>query len=165
MTAVIAEDRGRAAGDRHREPVPAPDLWRDLAATIDRAGGDSRRLWVDDSKAILRGGKGRDRLEASCLALLGAVGVDPPGSIDGLLSALGAGTADEVEISQWLDPAADGPALRWCDLPRNLPAHFVKEALRPPGRCWQIVAARTVVVGPARFNARLAQAGSKARVH
>ena len=29
------------------------DFWGDLARTVDRAGGDPERLWVDDSKAIL----------------------------------------------------------------------------------------------------------------
>ena len=54
------------------------DFWRDLAATVDRAGGDPARFWVDDSKAILQGGKGRERLEATCLAVLDAVGLPLP---------------------------------------------------------------------------------------
>src|SRR5262245_52554061 len=65
MTAVVAEgpDDGRA-----------PDVWADLPATVARAGDPSDRLWVDDSKAVLRAGLGRDRLETTCLAALAAVG-------------------------------------------------------------------------------------------
>src|SRR5262249_13352812 len=85
MTAVVAETS--EAGDRAR----ALDLWQDLAGTVDRAGGDPTRLWVDDSKAILRGGKGRDRLEAACLAAVHATGLDLPGSFRQLLEVLGAG--------------------------------------------------------------------------
>ena len=48
---------------RHAVASRPLDFWGDLAATVDRAGGDPDRLWVDDSKAILHGGKGRDRLE------------------------------------------------------------------------------------------------------
>ena len=49
MTAVVAEGPGRP---RRRTSG------RDLAATVARAGGPSGRLWVDDSKAILRGRPG-----------------------------------------------------------------------------------------------------------
>jgi hypothetical protein len=68
MTAVIAEGGNATERESTAEAGPAPDLWRDLAATVDRAGGDPGRFWVDDSKAILRSGRGRQRLEATCLA-------------------------------------------------------------------------------------------------
>src|SRR3954471_9990760 len=82
MTAVIAEGPGE---------VP-PDLWGELASTVARAGGAADRLWVDDSKAILKGGRGRERLEAACLATLGASGRALPGSFGSLLEAIDAGT-------------------------------------------------------------------------
>jgi len=77
MTAVVAE----STGDGGDEPRGGRDLdfWGELAATVDRAGGDPDRLWVDDSKAILRGGKGRDRLETACLAAVHAAANEVPG--------------------------------------------------------------------------------------
>src|SRR5947209_2505558 len=97
MTAVVAEacDCGRATAD----PGRALDFWRDLAETVDRAGGDPARLWVDDSKAILRGGKGRDRLEAACLAAVHAAGDSLPGSLIELLEGIGAGPPAETELT------------------------------------------------------------------
>src|SRR5437763_1463792 len=96
MTSVVAEAADGVGGiaDRAREP----DLWRDLGRTIDRAGGDPTRLWVDDSKAILRGGKGRDRLEAACLAALHAVGGMLPGSLRDLLETVGTGSPAQAEL-------------------------------------------------------------------
>jgi hypothetical protein len=163
MTAVIAEDRTRA-GD-HRSDTPAPDLWRDLRGTIDRAGGERGRLWVDDSKAILRGGKGRDRLEAGCLAVLEAVGVTPPRSLADFLNALGAGSTDEIELTRWIDAEAEEPRCLTHGLRAGAPRSPVVDALVPAGKDWRIVGLRTAVVGPARFNAGLVQTGSKAKVH
>ena len=68
MTAVVAEG----------PDATPPDLWRDLATTVARAGCPSGRLWVDDSKAILRGRSGRDRLEVASLADAGRPGWGPP---------------------------------------------------------------------------------------
>jgi hypothetical protein len=152
MSAVIAE------GPEER----APDLWGDLAFGVARAGDPSDRLWVDDSKAILKAGRGRDRLEATCLAVLAASGWEFPCSFSGLLAALGAGTLADVELSPWLDAGGDptlpGPATRGV-LDRA-------RALQPfDGACWRIVAVRSVIVGPARFNAGLEATGSKAKVH
>lgn len=165
MTAVVVEDREAIAVEPGRKATSAPDLWRDLAATVDRAGGDTRRLWIDDSKAILRGGKGRDRLEAGCLAVLGALGVPPPRSIDGLFQALGAGSLEESELEPWLTPTEEGRACPWCSGLEDSLLEIARDDLRPPGRTWRIVGLRSVVLGPSRFNARLAATGSKARVH
>ena len=66
LSAVIAEDPSL---DR------PPDLWGDLPLTVRRAADTATpidRLWVDDSKAILRGGVGREHLETTCLATLAA---------------------------------------------------------------------------------------------
>src|SRR5438132_209359 len=100
MTAVIAE------GPEER----APDVWGDLAATVARAGDPSGRLWVDDSKAILRAPAGRARLEATCQAVLAAAGA-VPGTLADLLAAVGAGSLDDAELSPWLDAGEDGGAV------------------------------------------------------
>jgi hypothetical protein len=165
MTAVVAEDRERRPADASGDLPPAPDLWRDLAATIDRAGGDMCRVWVDDSKAILRGGKGRDRLEAGCLALLDALAVAPPRSIEDLLGSLGAGTLEDAELSRWIEPEAGNAACPWYGGPLDAPRASVPNALIPPDEGWRIVGVRTIVIGPARFNGLLSESGSKARVH
>ncbi len=144
MTAVVAE----SFDDR------PPDVWVDLSATICRAGGDPEKLWVDDSKAIYRAGIGRDRLQATGLATLAAVAGAIPESFASLLAALGAGTLDDVELSPWLD-TVDPP---------------IAAGFKPPPRAfegapWRLIAVRSVVIGPARFNEGLAKHGSKARVH
>ncbi|MDR3636220.1 MAG: hypothetical protein P4L84_20630 [Isosphaeraceae bacterium] len=151
MTAVVAE------GPDERPP----SLWDDLAATVARAGGNADRLWVDDSKALLTGGRGRDRLEAACLAALAATGCGVPGSLRALLAALDAGTLDDVELSPWLD-AEDWP-VPCADARIRLERALAAGALA--GAPWRLVAVRSVVVGPARFNAGLAASASKARVH
>ena len=71
MTAVVAEGpdgrpRARPLGDLadHRRP---------------RRGGGRYRLWVDDSKRVYQAGKGRDRLDATTLAIaLAATGRADP---------------------------------------------------------------------------------------
>jgi hypothetical protein len=152
MTAVIAE----GPDDR------APDVWGDLAATVARAGDASGRLWVDDSKAVYRAGQGRDRLEAACLAALAASGCDVPATLGALLSAIGAGTLADVELSPWLDAECDPP---W-PCPEVRGRVDGSALLRTfEGAAWRIVGVRSVVVGPSRFNADLALSGSKARAH
>lgn len=155
MTAVVAE----SPDDR------PPDLWADLGTAVARAGGDPESLWVDDSKALYRPGGGRERLEAACLALVAAAASpsgEVPATLGGLLSALGAGTLDDAELTSWLGPAD----LR---VPSCTPSPCLDRALavRPfAGAPWRVRAVRTVVVGPAAFNAGLAAHGSnKARVH
>jgi hypothetical protein len=151
MTAVIAEGPGRRT----------PDVWGDLAATVSRAGGDPTRLWVDDSKAILSGGKGRDRLEAACLAVLAAAGVAIPRTLGALLASVAAGGLHEAELGHWLD-VEDWPIPGAATLER-LEACRALEAFA--GAAWKIVEIRTVVIGPSRFNAGLVDSDSKARVH
>jgi hypothetical protein len=151
MTAVVAE----GPGDRR------PDVWRDLASTVARAGGAVDRVWVDDSKAIYRGGAGRDRLEAACLAAVACARGKPPASFGGLLEALEAGTFTEVEVAHWLETDDhDWPAATSRDLADRCQAHRAFA-----GAAWRIIDIRSVVVGPARFNAGLAGGRSKAQVH
>jgi hypothetical protein len=151
MTVVVAE----APDER------APEVWDDLEAHICRAGGEADRLWVDDSKAIYTNGAGRDRLEAACLAALAAAGCAVPRSFGELLCALGAGSFDDVELTPWIgtsDPPwpSEPTRIRFDPFHANCPFH---------GAPWRLTAVRSVVVGPARFNAGLARTGSKAPVH
>ncbi len=155
MTAVVAEATG-PAGTVDRRNL---DLWNDRAAFIARAGDSSGRLWVDDSKAVLRHPSGRDHLEATCRAVLAAAcaSVDSPvpGSLSQILAAVGAGSLDEVELTPWLD-GAETPVEPERE---SVPA----DAFQAEG--WHITQVRSAVVGPARFNAALGVAGSKAAVH
>ncbi len=151
MSAVIAE------GPDERPP----DVWVDLAATVARAGGDPDRLWIDDSKALLSNGRGRDRLEAACLALLAGTGQVVPSSLSSLLASLGAGSLEDVELIPWLD-SPDWP-LPCPETVARLTRALAENAFA--GAPWRCVAVRSVVVGPRRFNAGLAESGSKAKVH
>jgi hypothetical protein len=47
----------------------------------------------------------------------------------------------------------------------SLPTRLSRSPLEPTDRSWRIVAVRSVVIGPERFNGRLSQLDSKARVH
>jgi hypothetical protein len=163
MTAVTADstdDGCDGLGERR-----VLDFWGDLAATVDRAGGDPDLLWVDDSKAILRGGKGRDRLESACLAAVHAAANQVPGSEKELLEVLGAGTLDDVELSLWIDPC-NGERDRALLASRfAFEPLFARRPLVPVEAHWRIGAVRSVVVGPARFNQELALTGLKSDVH
>lgn len=152
MTAVIAE--GNTA------PI---DLWLDLALTIDRAGGDPTRLWVDDSKAILHGTKGRDRLDWTALATIAATGHTLPASLPDLISAISVGSPDEAELSPWLNGRET--AWPWRIPPETIASLIAGRPLEPPDGRWRLITVESVVVGPARFNAALQDAGSKAEVH
>lgn len=159
MTAVVAE------GDADRGPARAFDLWADLAATVDRAGGDPARLWVDDSKAILRGGKGRDRLESTVLAALHAAGLGVPGSLPDLLEAINPGALEEAELSPWFDDDPRAGGWPWRVSRVAIDGLVACRPLEPAGGHWRLSAIESVVVGPARFNTELAASGSKAEVH
>lgn len=150
MSAVIA----RSPDER------PPDLWADLPGKVCRAGGDPALLWVDDSKAVYHGGQGRDRLEAATLAVLEAVGNARPRSFEDGLKAVGAGGLEEAELTPWLE-SGEAPFLSESDDPnRRVSARYPFEAAP-----WRLVAVRSAVVGPSRFNAGLRQHGSKAVVH
>jgi hypothetical protein len=144
MTAVVAEGPEGCV----------PDLWRDLAATACRAGGDPALLWVDDSKRLYQPGKGADRLHAAAAALLAAAGQGTVATLAELFRIAGAGTLDAVELTPWLDP--DAPPASPADPPAGTPL---------AGAPWSIVGVHAVVVGPERFNRELAGCASKATVH
>lgn len=153
MTAVVAEGPGEAR----------PDPWLDCAKTIGRAGSRGDLLWIDDSKRLYRSGVGLDRLDAAALAALAATGLDPlPTTYRALLSTLGIEPDRDAELSPWLSPGADLP------VPEPSSAARVDAALRLQpfiGPSWRIVALRSILVGPSRFNRTLAATGSKALVH
>jgi hypothetical protein len=163
ITAVLADTT--VAGDPSGIQRSALDFWRDLEPTVDRAGGEPTRLWVDDSKAILRGGKGRDRLESACLAAVHAVGNRVPTSLSELLNALNAGSPMDAELVRWLDAECVGPPWPSPDARPSLENLLQSCPLVPRKAAWRLSAVRSVVVGPARFNDELAAFGSKARVH
>ncbi len=165
MTAVIAESRDVVSHPQNGPPGVPPDIWGDLAATVVRGGGDSGRFCVDDSKVILRGGKGRERLEATCLALIDAVGRPLPPDPAGLFEAVGAGTLESAELDRWLDGVTS--AVEWpCSrLVGELAHRLACKPLEPAGGQWRITAVRSAVLGPSRFNRRLELLGSKASVH
>ena len=167
MTAVIAESSGPPGANSGLEETPVPDLWQVLASSVDRAGGDPGRFWVDDSKAILRSGRGRARLEATCLALLHAVGCEFPRDPESLLLAVGAGSNGESELERWRDPDPSGQRVGWPDasLLAGLVERLSCRPLEPADRSWRIAGVRSVVLGPERFNERLSRLDSKARVH
>ena len=146
MAAVVAE----GPADR------PPDLWADLKATVDRAGGDPGKLWVDDSKRIYSAGKGLARLEAATFAALRAAGHHAPADFAGLLGFLGAGDFEEIELAPWLI----GPS------PRSPIAGDSGKVDALAGANWRIAAVRVAVLGPRRFNAEMdAGGGSKADAH
>ncbi len=141
-----------------------PRIWDDLKGTVSRAGDPSTRLWVDDSKQVFKARKGRDRLDAATLAVLGAVGHPIPRTLGALFEMLGSGTLTAVELAPWLNPGQD---------PRYPPIttrSFAEAAVdRHPfaGAAWRLVDAQAEVIGAARFNAGLVASptGSKATVH
>jgi hypothetical protein len=162
MTAVIAESTD--AGCRNRGALGSLDFWGDLSATVDRAGGNPDRLWVDDSKAIYSNGKGRDRLEATCLAAVHAAGGAVPATLGELIDVLGAGSLVDAELSFWTESGNSGDgALPLAAV--KLEPLLVRGPLSPRNGSWRVAAVRSVVVGPARFNAGLTSGGSKADVH
>lgn len=149
MTCVVADFPG----------LDRPDLWRILAQTIDRAGGNPACLWVDDSKRLFAAGRGFARLEQTALAAITAAtgrSLDAD-DLQALFEAAGAGGIAEVELDRWLDP-------------NDVPAQAQTSGLTPAARplvhpSFRIVDVRAVVIGPALFNRWLAETGNKARVH
>jgi hypothetical protein len=97
--------------------------------------------------------------------VIDAAGCDPPRDPAGLLRALGAGSLETVELGRWLDSYGTGVRWLWAQPLQSLASRAARKHLEPAGHSWRIVAVRTVVLGPARFNLLLAKLESKARVH
>jgi hypothetical protein len=108
---------------------------------------------------------GRDRLEKGCLAVLDAVGIGLPVCAADLLVSLGVDAEAGAELARWIDGVADRDIWPRAELWQSLAAHLERRPLQPAGKSWRIVAVRSVVIGPERFNVLLAQHDSKARVH
>ena len=152
MTAVAAEGPGERP----------PDLWEDLGHAVCRAGGASDRLWIDDSKRLYRGGVGLDRLEAAAIAAMQAAGIAAPANVPGLLDALGIDPRTEGELQPWLPEGSAAEVPNASSVARVEAARLLRAFEGGP---WRIVAVRSVLVGPIRFNAGLDGFGSKAVVH
>ena len=123
MTAVVAEGR-------------SPDLWADLAARVCRAGERGDRLWVDDSKLVYQGRKGRDRLDAACLAAILAPGRERPETLGHAVRRRPCGNTRRGRV----DP------LGLSDSPLSGVKFW--PTVRSGCGSWQIVEVRSVVVGP-----------------
>jgi ribonuclease HII len=163
MTAVVAESTNPAGRDAGTGDTL--DFWSDLAATVDRAGGDPERVWIDDSKAILHGGKGRDRLEIACLAAIHASRDVLPACLGELVDVLGAGSLTDIELARWSGAGNEEGTWPLTVARVSVDALVARRPFAPPGNAWRIAAVISVVVGPARFNDGLAVHGSKAAVH
>jgi hypothetical protein len=163
MTAVIAEATEPDA--RRAGACATLDFWRDLAATVDRAGGHPDRVWIDDSKLILRGGKGRNRLEIACLGAVHATRAELPGCLGELVEVLGAGSLDDIELARWIEPVTEIQDWPPTASRNALEASVASRPFAPACATWRIAAVISVVVGPARFNGALEVHGSKAGVH
>ncbi len=162
MTAVMAESCVKIAPAKRK--AQTLDLWNDLPTTVDGAGGDPDRLWVDDSKAIFCGGKGRRRLETTCLAAIHAAAERVPRTLRSLLEIVGAGTFDDAEITGWLEPHQREEHDPPIDCEPGLDGRLEQRPLVPAHGGWRLVAVRSVVVGPALFNMRLEDQGLKSVV-
>jgi hypothetical protein len=163
MTAIVAESCGE--NGHARRSRGSLDFWGDLALTVDRAGGDPKRLWVDDSKAIFSGGNGRSRLEATCMAAIHAASNRLPPSLEALIDLVGAGTLEEVELNRWLECGQSTARRRSIAHEPALEAMLERKPLHAGSGGWQVTAVRAVVVGPMLFNARLCEYGNKSAVH
>jgi hypothetical protein len=163
MTAVIAESPSLSA--REGSARASLDFWNDLAATVDRAGGDPDRVWIDDSKAIHQGGKGRDRLEIACMAAVHAIKEELPTCLGDLVEILGAGSLTDIELARWSDPANTDRAWPPTAARDALDRLVARTPFIPAVATWRIAAVISVIVGPARFNGGLEVHGSKAGVH
>ncbi|MDG3003771.1 hypothetical protein [Paludisphaera mucosa] len=165
MTAVVVEscDLGDGADPLDREPPRR--LWDDLAATVCRAGRPSDRFQVDDSKAILKGGRGREPLHATCLALLDAAGHELHPNPAEFVASLTKRDPAEAEIDRWR--TAEDPPTPWAaaDLVERLCGRLACRPFAPPSGAWRVAEVLVEVVGPERFNAGLDRHASKAGVH
>ena len=136
MTAVVAE--GRASARRLGRP----------GGTSAARGGPADRLWVDDSKVVYPAARAatgsRRRAWPRSPPRAGAAG-----HLGGPARRRRCGDARRGRV----DPLARGRRRRW----RRGPATGLA--------CehWRIVEVRTVVVGPARFNAELARPARRRR--
>lgn len=163
MAAVVIESCGPADACPPDLDPPA-NLWDDLAPSVCRAGGPTDRFAVDDSKKILKGGKGRAALFSTSLAMLDAAGRTLPDAIDGLVEAAALDPAT-VELDRWR--LADVPSPPWPqpDLLDRLRERLASQRLHPPSGAWRIADVLVEVLGPERFNEGLVRHPSKADVH
>ncbi|WP_165065065.1 hypothetical protein [Paludisphaera rhizosphaerae] len=163
MAAVVVESCGTSASCPP-DLDPPTTLWEDLALSVRRARGPADRFAVDDSKAILKGAKGRTALYSTCLALLDAAGRPLPDSTAALISD-SALDASSVELDRWRHAEEPPPPWPKPDLIEGLRVRLAARPFAPPSKAWQIAEVYVEVVGPERFNAGLERLPSKAAVH
>lgn len=161
MAAVVVE----SADPDRRDLDPPRTLWDDLAATACRAGGPADRFAVDDSKAILKGGRGRASLLASCLALLDAAGRALPETPAGLVASLPSRDPADAELDRWLDPDREPPGWPSAGWLGGLGSRLGCRPFAPASGGWRVADVFVEIVGPERFNAGLDRHPSKAGVH
>ena len=142
--------------------VPRFDLWNDVLSGADRAGGEPRSLWIDDSKRVTQDEQGLARLLAAILFALRASSGEEVSSFGRLCERLGAGSLEQVELTALLSGDHDPvfpprehaePARQWS---------LAAELIAPE---WTLRSPRARLVGPRQFNAGLDRLGSKAAVH
>jgi hypothetical protein len=99
------------------------------------------------------------------MAVLDAAGQALPTGAEGLIAAVGAGLPQATELDRWRD--ASGGGVSWPSGPwlEGLRDRLTSKPLEPVDGSWHIAGVRSVVLGPERFNRRLAILESKARVH
>ena len=163
MAAVVVESY-EAEVAAPPDQAPPRRLWDDLSAHIRRAGRIDDRFVVDDSKAILKGGKGREALFSTCLALLDAVGRPLPSLAADLVAAAARPDAD-TELDRWRPHGEPTPAWPSAGLLDRLGGRLARRPFSPASRGWRVADLFVDVVGPERFNLGLARRASKAAVH
>jgi hypothetical protein len=135
------------------------DLWKTLASVACRVcRKPGKRLLVDDSKKVYRGGDGLDDLECTTLALLEAE-IGRPATLADLLKRLGAPGEDIDEL--WYDGALPLPLETPLGRLSNAERDF-DEGCRKSGVCRRQVRSR--VVGAPRFNELVDRYDSKGAV-
>jgi hypothetical protein len=88
-----------------------------------------------------------------------------PPSLEALIEVVGAGTLEDVELERWLRTGESDDPCRFIAHEPGLEALLERKPLCAGCGTWEVTGARSVVVGPALFNARLFDRGLKSAVH
>jgi hypothetical protein len=143
-------------------PDPNVCLWTQLAEGVRKAGGRGvdQRLFIDDSKAILKSSKGEERLEAGALALRPLTDADV--SFHDFLAHV---VPDDLRADQLAEP--------WSDPTRTIPVWNPRESLGERHRSFtDLCAKHDIRIAPPfarmlsaeRYNERLVYWDNKASV-
>jgi ribonuclease HII len=153
VTAIVARGGARP-----------PDVWKDLPHVRRASDWEPVALCVDDSKRVMQRRDSLLRMLETFFAVVDAV--CPHGRRSNraeirderLVRSFGPDVFGGAEIARWSDDQASG--LQWID-PR------AESIDRPRFVCrrWRVVAARTEVIGPRRFNAMLDRTSNKSEIN